>query len=118
MKVWLGIALGGILGVFDGLSALLSAGHDPAIQQGIVGIVIGSTIKGMLVGVASGFLAKKYNSLPVGIVFGTLFSLVLAGAVALLQGKYYLEIMLPGAILGAIVGYATQTFGKKAPEIS
>lgn len=116
MKVWLGIALGGILGVFDGLSALISAGHDPEIQQGIIGIVIGSTIKGMLVGVATGFLAKKYNSLWVGILFGTLFSLLLAGTVAFLQGKYYLEIMLPGAILGAIVGYATQTFGKTTSE--
>jgi hypothetical protein len=32
----------------------------------------------------------------------------LAFVVAQLQGKYYLEIILPGSLLGIIVGYATQ----------
>ena len=114
-KVVLGVLLGAVLGVFDGLSALVSAGDDPAIQNGIVGIVIGSTMKGMMVGVAAGFLARRNQSLWVGVIFGTLFSLLLAFGVAAMQGKYYLEIMLPGGVLGAIVGYATQTLGK-SPE--
>jgi hypothetical protein len=28
-----------------------------------------------------------------------------------MQGKYYMEIMLPGSILGLIVGFATQRMG-------
>ena len=51
-KPMLGLVLGGVLGVFDGLSALVSAPNDPAIKAGIVGIVIGSTVKGILTGAA------------------------------------------------------------------
>ncbi len=29
---------------------------------------------------------------------------------------YYFEIMLPGSILGAVVGWATQRYGKAAPR--
>jgi hypothetical protein len=42
--------LGGVLGIFDGLSALLSA---PQAAPIIVGIVIGSTFKGVIVGLAT-----------------------------------------------------------------
>jgi hypothetical protein len=28
-----------------------------------------------------------------------------------MQGKYYLEIMTPGGLVGLIVGYATQKYG-------
>ena len=49
-KPVLGLVLGGILGIFDGLSALISAPNDPAVKAGIVGIVIGSTIKGIITG--------------------------------------------------------------------
>ncbi len=52
------------------------------------------------------------NSLPLGIVFGLAVGLLLAFIVAQMQGKYYLEIMLPSGILGLIVGYATQKFGQ------
>ena len=36
--------------------------------------------------------------------------LALAYWVAAMQGKYYFEIMLPGGILGLVVGIATQKF--------
>jgi len=32
-------------------------------------------------------------------------------------GKYYFEIMLPGSIVGLIVGYATQRYGER-PQTS
>ena len=54
-KLMLGLVLGGVLGVFDGLSALVSAPNDPAIRAGIVGIVIGSTVKGLLAGALIGW---------------------------------------------------------------
>jgi putative effector of murein hydrolase LrgA (UPF0299 family) len=36
----------------------------------------------------------------------------LAFLVAYMQGKYYLEIMLPGSIAGMLVGFATQKYGQ------
>jgi hypothetical protein len=108
-KPLFGLALGGFLGIFDGLSALLSA---PQEAPNIVGIVIGSTIKGIIAGVLIGFFARKVDSLPLGIVFGLAVGLLLAWPIAAMnaaEGKnYYWEIMLPGGILGMIVGYATQ----------
>lgn len=109
-KPLFGMLLGGILGIFDGLSALLSA---PETAPGIVGIVIGSTIKGLIAGAAIGWFARKVNSLPLGILFGLAVGLVLAWLVTVMnksagQPAYYVEIMVPGAIVGLIVGYATQ----------
>jgi hypothetical protein len=100
-----GLVLGGILGIFDGLTALVSA---PETAPGIAGIVIGSTIKGVIAGVLIGYFARKVNSLPLGILFGLAVGAFLAFLVARMQGKYYLEIMLPGSLVGVIVGYATQ----------
>jgi hypothetical protein len=104
-----GMLLGGFLGIFDGLSALL---HGPEVAAQIVGIVIGSTLKGIIAGLLIGWFAKKVNSLPLGILFGFAVGLLLAFAVAAMpdpSGKhYYWQIMLPGSVLGVIVGYATQ----------
>ena len=112
-KVMLGIVLGGVLGIFDGLSALVSA---PETAPGIVGIVIGSTVKGIIAGAIIGAVARKTQSLPMGIGFGLLVGLALAFPIALMQSQqtqhnYYWQIMLPGGVLGTIVGYATQRFG-------
>jgi hypothetical protein len=106
-KALLGLMLGGILGIFDGLTAWFT----PEVRSTILQIVVGSTIKGLLAGVLIGFFARKVNSLPLGILFGLGVGLLLAFGVAQMQGKYYLEIMLPGGLLGVIVGYATQKFG-------
>ncbi len=115
-KVWLGLLIGGILGIFDGLSAWFT----PDVRTQLLGIVIGSCVKGLIAGVLIGWFAKKVNSLPLGILFGLAVGLLLAFAVALMPqptGKhYYFEIMLPGGIVGMIVGYATQRFG--APLLS
>jgi hypothetical protein len=100
-----GLLLGGILGIFDGLSALVSA---PETAPGIVGIVIGSCLKGVIAGVLIGLFARKVRSLPLGILFGLVVGAFLAFLVAQMQGKYYLEIILPGSLVGVIVGYATQ----------
>ena len=118
-KPLLGLLLGGILGVFDGLSALFY----PEVASQIVGIVIGSTFKGLIAGIAIGYFAKKVDSLPLGIVFGLGVGLLLAFAVAAMPdpvtGKhYYFEIMLPGGLVGLIVGYATQRYGRRGAEMT
>ena|SRR2546422_5212786 len=101
-----GLLLGGFLGIFDGLTAWFY----PEVRSQIIGIVIGSTIKGLITGVAIGYFARKVNSLALGIVFGLGVGLLLAFAVAAMQGAHYFEIMLPGGILGAVVGFATQRY--------
>ncbi len=111
-KPLLGLFLGGALGMIDGSAAPLSA---PEVAPEIVGIVIGSTMKGLLTGVLISIYARKVQSLPLGILFGLGVGVSLAWVVAALQGQYYLEIMLPGAVLGMIVGYATQKFGARPP---
>jgi hypothetical protein len=112
-KPLLGLILGGILGIFDGLSALISA---PEVAPDIVVIVISSTIKGLIVGVLIGWFARRVQSLAAGMVFGLVLSAFFAFLIALVPQPdgthYYLEIILPGSILGMIVGYATQRYGK------
>jgi flagellar biosynthesis protein FliR len=109
-KPVLGLLLGGILGVFDGLTAYFT----PEVRNALVGIVIGSTVKGLIAGLSIGFFSKRVHSVPLGIVFGLGIGLVLAFLVAAIPSEtgkhYYFEIMLPGAIVGAIVGYATQVY--------
>jgi hypothetical protein len=116
-KALLGLILGAILGAFDGLTAWFT----PDARPFIAGIVVGSTFKGIIAGVLTGYFARKVNSLPLGILFGLGVGLVLAFAVAAMPsatGKhYYFAIMLPGAIVGMIIGYATQKFGR-APQQS
>lgn len=105
-----GLVLGGILGIFDGLSALVSS---PEVSSQIAGIVIGSTFKGLVAGVLIGWFAKKVNSLPLGVVFGLIVGAALALPIAIMNSNalhhnYYWQIILPGSVVGLIVGYATQ----------
>jgi hypothetical protein len=87
-----------------------------------VGIVIGSTFKGVVTGVLIGLFARKVRSLPLGVVFGLAVGLFFAWLVALAnaaQGHdYYWQIMLPGGILGIVVGYATQRYRGGATRAS
>ena len=105
-----GLLLGAFLGIFDGLTAWFT----PEVRSQILTIVIGSTFKGLVAGVAIGYFAKKVHSLPLGILFGLAVGMFLAFLIAMNPQPsghhYYFEIMLPGSILGAIVGFATQRY--------
>lgn len=109
-KILLGVLLGAVLGVFDGATAWFT----PEVRKDIIGVIIGSTLKGVIAGAAAGIFARKVQSTVAGIVFGLLVGLALAYAVAAMQGKYYFEIMLPGGTVGAILGWATQRYGRPA----
>src|SRR6202165_4704169 len=106
-KVLLGVLLEAILGAIDGATAWFT----PAVRAQLAGIIIGSTIKGLIAGIAIGFFARKVHSLGLGILFGLAVGFVLAFIVARLQHGYYFEIILPGSLVGIIVGYATQRYG-------
>lgn len=112
-KPVLGLVAGGALGIVDGLTALVSA---PEVAPGIVGIVIGSMGKGLVAGILIGWFARKVNNLAIGIAFGllmgALFALPFALATDPNTGKqYFWEILIPGSMVGLIVGFLTQRYG-------
>ena len=105
-KVMFATLLGGFLGIFDGLTSLFT----PEVRDQIVTIVIGSTFKGLVAGLLIGVFARRVQSLVWILVFGVLVSGFFAYLVAAMQGKYYLEIITPGALVGLLVGYAAYRY--------
>jgi F0F1-type ATP synthase assembly protein I len=70
-----------------------------------------------VVGLLSGWFALKVNSTMWGIVAGSVLGLGFAFAVAAMPsetGHHYLEIMAPGFVVGAIIGFLTQKMGTPA----
>lgn len=112
-KPLLGIILGTVLGLLDGLSAFFY----PDAAALMAAIIIGSTIKGLVTGVIMGLIASRWRSIPLGIVVGLLVGLGLSFLAATQPDPsgqhHYFEIMLPGGILGVIVGFATQRLGRE-----
>ena len=107
-----GILIGAALGVVDGCTAWFY----PEARPQIAGILMGSTIKGLLVGLICGFVARKVNSVKVGLAVGAGVGLLLAFLVAAMpqpngQPHPYLPIMFPGFVLGALTGFLTQRTG-------
>jgi uncharacterized membrane protein YeaQ/YmgE (transglycosylase-associated protein family) len=80
---------------------------------------VGSSLKGLVVGLLSGWFARKVQSTKWGIVAGAAFGLIFAFFVAAtdtVNGQHpYLEIMLPGFVFGAIIGFLTQRMGTPGP---
>jgi hypothetical protein len=113
-KIMVGLIFGVVLGAVDGATALFY----PETRPLIAGIMVGSSFKGMLVGLLSGWFARKVQSTGWGIVVGSALGLLFAFIIAVMdasKGKqHYLEIMLPGFIVGAIVGFLTQKMGTPA----
>ena len=115
-KPVLGLIAGGVLGIFDGLTALVSA---PEVAPQIAGIVAGSMGKGLVAGILIGWFAKKVNNLAAGIVFGLVIGAIFALPFALLPDpntgvRYFWEILIPGSLVGLIVGFLTQRYGVAA----
>jgi hypothetical protein len=112
-KPVLGLILGAILGVFDGLTALFTPEAAPMITS----IIMWSSLKGLIAGLIIGFFARKVHSVQGGILFGGAVGLLLAFLVALAPSEsgqhYWIEIMVPGTIVGLILGFATQKYGKE-----
>jgi hypothetical protein len=116
-KIAIGLLFGLILGALDGATAWFY----PEVRSMIAGIMVGSSIKGMIVGLLSGWFARKVQSTGWGIVVGSALGLLFAFLVAAtdtVNGKHpYLEIMLPGFVVGGIVGFLTQRMGTPRPAM-
>jgi hypothetical protein len=108
-KILVGLLFGLILGAVDGATAWFT----PEARSMMTGIMVGSSIKGMIVGMLSGWFGRKVRSVKWGIVAGAVLGLAFAYLVAAMQqgNHYYLEIMLPGFVVGAILGFLTQRLG-------
>lgn len=111
-KPMIGLLLGALLGLLDGISSFFY----PDVAGQMMIIITFSTAKGLITGLIAGVVARKWNSLPLGIATGLAVGLILAYLVSpppdASGTNYYAEIMLPGSILGVIVGFATQRLGK------
>jgi len=110
-KVLVGVLFGLALGALDGATAWFY----PEVRSMMAGIMVGSSIKGMVVGVLCGWFARRVQSLKWGIVAGAALGLLFAFLVAAtdtVNGRHpYLEIMMPGFVVGAMIGFLTQRLG-------
>ncbi|HSA93294.1 MAG TPA: hypothetical protein VLE48_09810 [Terriglobales bacterium] len=109
----LGLLLGGALGLMDGLSGYLY----PELAPIMTTVILYSTLKGFVSGTIIGLVARKVNSLPLGIVSGLTVGVLCSYVVTMTaDAKLFWDIMLPGALLGLIVGFATQRFGAREAQ--
>jgi len=112
-KPLVGVLWGAVLGFLDGLTSWFT----PEVRPVLMSIAISSAFKGMITGVLAGLFARKVNSVPWGVVLGSALGLLFAWGVAAMPSEtgqhYYLEIMLPGFIEGALIGFLTQRLGRR-----
>lgn len=114
-KIVVGLVAGAVLGAVDGGTAWFYPEARPLIAS----ILMGSTFKGMVVGALSGWFARRVQStgwgIAVGAALGLLFAFLVAASNTVNGRHAYLEIMLPGFVVGIIIGFLTQRVGSAAP---
>ena len=115
-KPMLGLLLGGTLGLLDGLSGFF----EPSLAPVMGSVITFSLLKGLLAGVATGYVSQRVHSMLLGILAGMGIAAALSLLVILRAGMaLFLDIMIPGLLLGLIVGFATQRFGQNGkPSIA
>ena len=111
-KIGFAMIVGAILGAFDGLTAWF----EPSVRDQIGTIVMLSSLKSVIAGLLIGIFAIYVHKRVAIAIFGLAIGLVLAYLVAMSPDPktgqhYYAQIMIPGAIVGLIVGYATARYG-------
>jgi hypothetical protein len=110
-KPMLGLVVGGTLGLLDGLSGFF----EPSLAPVMGSVITFSLLKGLAAGLATGYVSQRFHSMIVGILAGTGIAAVLSLLVILRAGMaLFWDILLPGMLLGVIVGFATQRFGRPA----
>jgi hypothetical protein len=108
-KPMLGLAVGGVLGLLDGVSGFF----EPSLAPMMGSVITFSLLKGLLAGIATGYVSQRVRSMLLGILAGIGIAAVLSFLVILHAGMaLFWDILLPGMLLGAIVGFATQRFGR------
>jgi len=111
-KIGFAVLVGAILGAFDGMTAWF----EPSVRDQIGTIVMLSSLKSVIAGLLIGIFASYVQKRAAIAIFGLVVGLVLAYLVAMSPDPktgehYYAQIMVPGAIVGLLVGYATARYG-------
>jgi hypothetical protein len=107
-KTVFAMVIGAVLGAIDGGSAYVT---EPEVRPVILTIVAGSTFKGVVTGLLIALFERKVKSLALGILFGLAVGLALAYLITLGNPpSYFWKIMLPGGLVGVVVGYATYRY--------
>jgi hypothetical protein len=108
-KPMLGLTVGGVLGLLDGLSGFF----EPSLAPVMTSVITFSLLKGLLAGIATGYVSQRVHSMMLGMLAGIAIAATLSLLVILRAGTtLFWDIMIPGMLLGAIVGFATQRFGR------
>ncbi len=113
-KIGFAVLAGAILGALDGLTAWF----EPSVRDQIGTIVMLSSLKSVIAGFLIGIFACFVQKRVAIAIFGLAIGLVLAYLVAMSPDPktgehYYAQIMVPGALVGLLVGYATARYGGK-----
>ena len=113
-QIGFAVVLGAILGAFDGMTAWF----EPSVRDQIGTIVMLSSLKsvfaGLLIGLFAIFVKKRMAIAAFGLAVGLLFAYLVAMSPDPKTGQhFYAQIMVPGAIVGLLVGYATARYGDK-----
>lgn len=115
-KPLLGLAVGGTLGLLDGLSGFL----EPSLAPVMGSVITFSLLKGLIAGISTGYVSQRVHSMIAGMAAGIGIAATLSLLVILRTGMaLFWDIMLPGMLLGAVVGFATQRFASaKSPAVA
>jgi hypothetical protein len=113
-KIGFAVLVGAVLGAFDGMTAWFT----PAVRDQVGTIVMLSSLKSVIAGVFIGTFACFVSRRVAISIFGLAVGLALAYLAAMSGDPktgqhYYAQIMVPGAIVGLLVGYATARYGGK-----
>ncbi len=106
-KIPLGLLTGAGLGFIDGALAAF----NPAAQEMLTAIIISATAKGVLTGGAIGLLARKLHSVAKNMAGGAGIGGALSVLAAMPSGAY-LEIVIPGVVIGLITGLIVSKWGR------
>jgi hypothetical protein len=110
-KPVLGLTVGGALGLLDGLSGFF----EPSLAPVMGSVIAFSLLKGLVAGVVIGYVSQRVHSMLLGVLAGIGIAAGLSLLVILRAGMVlFWDIMIPGMLLGLIVGFATQRLGKIA----
>ncbi|PYT58649.1 MAG: hypothetical protein DMG46_11155 [Acidobacteria bacterium] len=90
-----------MLGLLDGLSGFFELSLAPVMGS----VITFSLLKGLLAGIATGYVSRRVHSMLLGILAGVGIAAVLSLLVILHAGMaLFWDIMIPGMLLGLLWG--------------